>query len=135
MNQRSQRTEVNTNTVTGSTLHGSPVVAGSHAEVTVHHDLGTADEQHALAAVDELRVELDQALAGLARRDDEARETLQLARHRLEELEAELAAGPAGRDPQRMKKLLTGIRDAVTGLTGLVTSVDGLWESVEGVLR
>ena len=134
MTERSQRTETNTNQFTHSTVQG-PVVAGSHASVTVGPGGGTAEEQAALAAVDQLRVELTEALQTLDRRDDQTRESLRLAAGRLDGLEDELRAGPDERDPERAKRLLGGIRDTVAGLAGIVTGVDGLWVAVQNVLR
>ncbi len=53
----------------------------------------------------------------------------------LDGLERELEAGPAKRDPEKVKGLLMGIRDTVAGLAGIVTGVDGLWVAVQNVLR
>lgn len=130
-----RRTETNTNHVTNSTLHGSPVVAGSQARVVVNSQLETAEEREALSAVAELRAQLSEALAALGRSDDQTRESLQLVSSRLDGLEEELRAGSDQRDPERTKKLLTGIRDTVAGLAGIVSGVDGLWVAVQSVLR
>lgn len=134
MNRRAQNyTETNTNNVTGSTFHGSPVIAGT-ATVNVHQELGATAEQEALDAVAQLRAELAQALAQ-NQQDEATNARLQLADSGLDGLQRELEAGPSQRDPEKVKRLLTGIRDTVAGLAGIVTGVDGLWAAVQNVLR
>ena len=134
MNQRHEhRTENNTNHVTSSTVQG-PVIAGSGATVTIHHS-GTTEEREALAAVAHLRTELAGALAALDRRDDQTKESLLLVGTRLDGLEEELKAGSDQRDPERVKKLLGGIKETVVGLAGILSGVDGLWAAVQSVLR
>jgi hypothetical protein len=130
----SETTENNTITVNGSTLSNSPMTSGSHSHVTVSPAAGPEDQQVA-SAISELQQGLQQAQAAVDGRDDETREALQLAASRLTALEAELHTDKPKRDWSRVKKLMTGIRDALTGLTSLTVSVNALWDAVEKVTR
>ena len=125
--------ENNSNTIVGSTLSNSAVTAGSHAQASI--SVGVSQEYRELAvAIAGLRQGLQEAQAEIDRRDDETRERLELAESRLKALEEEFRSAKP-RDPGRIKKLVTGIRDVLTGLTSLTISADALWEAVEKVIR
>ena len=121
--------EHNSSTIIGSTLSNSPVTAGSHGQVSVSVGVNQEDLELALA-IAELRQALQKDQSEVDRRDDETRERLELAESRLKALEEELRIAQT-RDPSRIKKLMTGIRDVLTGLTSLTVSADSLWEAVE----
>jgi hypothetical protein len=125
---RAKDIESNTSTVIGSTLSSSPVIAGSNAQVSVG---ATQENSELTIAIVQLREALDEVRAQVDRRDDETRERLDLAESRLTGIEDELQDPKREVSWARIKKLMTGIRDALNGLTGLTTSVDSLWQSVE----
>jgi sirohydrochlorin ferrochelatase len=122
--------ERNSNHVEGSTLTGSPVVAGSRARVSVTVGHGDSDPD-VTEAISGLRTALQETRNELDRRDDDTRETLALTADRLARLEEELAAPRAKRDWGRVTKLMTLIRDSVAGLTALTASADALWDAVQ----
>ena len=125
--------EHNSSTIIGSTLSNSPVTAGSHGQVSVSVGVNQEDQELAIA-IAELRQALQEAQSEVDRRDDETRERLELAESRLKALEEEFRIAQT-RDPSRIKKLMTGIRDVLTGLTSLTVSADSLWEAVEKAIR
>jgi hypothetical protein len=125
--------EHNSSTIIGSTLSNSPVTAGSHGQVSVSVGVNQEDQELAIA-IAELREGLQEAQAEVDRRDDETRERLELAESRLKALEEEFRTDQT-RDPSRIKKLMTGIRDVLTGLTSLTMNADALWEAVEKAIR
>lgn len=120
-------------TFTNSTMSGSAMAAGAHSSATVTPV--SAAEATALDAASALRQELQKVQEATDRRDDETRERLELAAGRLTALEEELKAERAKRDRGRLKKLATGIRDALTGLTSLTVSANALWDAVETISR
>ena len=133
MNQRrDENFESNSSTVIGSTLSSSPVIAGSHAQVSVSVG-ATQENQELLIAIAQFREALAEARAEVDRRDDETRERLDIAESRLTGIEDELQNPKPKINWARIKKLMTGIRDALNGLTGLTTSVSSLWQAVEKV--
>jgi hypothetical protein len=125
-------TENNTNMVIGSSLSNSPVIAGPHAQASVSVNASQQD-QELMNTIAELRQGLDEARAAIDRRDDETRESLELASSRLTALEEELHTDRP--KWERVTKLMTGIRDAVKGLTSLTVSADALWNAIEKVIR
>ena len=124
--------ENNSNAIIGSTLSNSAVTAGSHARASV--SVGGEEHRELAMAIAELRQALQEAQSEVDRRDDETRERLELAESRLKALEEEFRIAQT-RDPSRIKKLMTGIRDVLTGLTSLTVSADSLWEAVEKAIR
>ena len=125
--------EHNSSTIVGSTLSNSPVTAGSHGQVSVSVGVNQEDQELAIA-IAELRQALQKAQSEVDRRDDETRERLELAEGRLKALDEEFHTVKS-RDPGRIKKLMTGIRDVLTGLTSLTISADALWAAVEKAIR
>jgi hypothetical protein len=131
---RAENIESNTSTVIGSALSSSPVIAGSNAQVSVSVG-ATQENQELTIAIAQLRKALDEVRAQGDRRDDETRERLDLAESRLTGIEDELQNPKRGISWARIKKLMTGIGDALNGMTGLTTSVDSLWQAVEKVTQ
>jgi hypothetical protein len=128
--RRAENVESNTSAVIGSTLSSSPVIAGSNAQVSVSVG-ATQENTELMIAIAQFREALEEVRAQADRRDDETRERLDLAESRLTGIEDELQNSEREISWARIKKLMTGIRDALNGLTGLTTSVDSLWQSVE----
>jgi hypothetical protein len=124
----------NENKITGSTVVNSPVIAGSQATVSVGREAGELDPRLMVALTD-LHNRLQDVEATLDRRDDAARENLALAGSRLGALQEELALPAAQRDPGRINRFMTRLRESVVGLTALTASVDTLWETIENVIH
>ena len=122
--------ERNRNSFEGSTIIGSPVVAGSHASVSVASGASVEDPDVA-SALAELRAALEETRRAAGQRDDETHEALAMAELRLIRLEEELSAPRSRSDWGRVTKLMTGVRESITGLTALTASADALWNAVQ----
>lgn len=126
--------ERNTITVNNSHLTSSALVSGSRAQVSLSEGTDHPDHE-ANRAVIALRQELIDAQASMDRRDDELRERLDLAISRLGALEEEMHVAQDTRDWDRIKKLVTVLREGLAGLTSLTLGADALRDAIESIAQ
>jgi hypothetical protein len=118
------------NTTVSGSVRGTGIAIGAGASATVATGSGGFAPELA-AAVKTLR----DRLATLDVPDDDTAERVALAESRLNRLEEAASAAGPDRDSGRIRKLLSGIVEAVGGIASLAGSVVALETAVSALLR